>query len=148
MGQAGAVRRVRRAAPQRFLLRPHRGAGGGEVVEFELEQRATAIVAPYLYAHSPDDPAFTASLQLLLATRRQMSRNAVNLPLIAVFCGGWKQFAREDAWGKGVDRFLANALDVQPQSLAMCLTPVGAASDGYAKTARIFLPDVGSMQAA
>ena len=110
-----------------------------EVVEFELEQRATAIVAPYLYAHSPDDPAFTASLQLLLATRRQMSRNAVNLPLIAVFCGGWKQFAREDAWGKGVDRFLANALDVQPQSLAMCLTPVGAASDGYAKTARIFL---------
>jgi len=110
-----------------------------EVVEFELEQRATAIVAPYLYAQSPDDPAFTVSLQLLLATRRQMSRNAVNLPLIAVFCGGWRHFAREDAWGKGVDRFLANALDVQPQSLAMCLTPVGDSSDGYAKTARIFL---------
>jgi hypothetical protein len=110
-----------------------------EVVEFELKQRATAIVAPYLYAHSPEDPAFTIALQLLVATRRHMSRNSVNLPLIAVFCGGWKHFAREDAWGKGVDRFLANALDVQPQSLAMCLTPVGAASDGYAKTARIFL---------
>ena len=51
-----------------------------DVVEFELKKRATAIVAPYLYAHSPDDPAFTASLQLLLATRRHMSRNAVNLP--------------------------------------------------------------------
>ena len=110
-----------------------------EVVEFELAQRATAIVAPYLYAHDPEDPFFTISLQLLLATRRQMSRNSINLPLIAVFCGGWQQFAREDAWGTGVDRFLANARDVQPQSLAMCLTPVGAATDGYAKTARIFL---------
>jgi hypothetical protein len=110
-----------------------------EVVEFELAHRATAILAPYLYAHSPEDPAFTTSLQLLLATRRYMSRNDVNLPLIAVFCGGWQHFAREDTWRKGVDRFLANALDVNPQSLAVCLSPVGDASDSYAKTARIFL---------
>ena len=100
-----------------------------EVVEFE----------PYLYADSPDDPAFRISLRLLLATRRHMSRDNINLPLIPVFCGGWQRFAHPDAWTAGVDRFLANALDVGPQSLAMCLTPVGKASDSYAKTARIFL---------
>ncbi len=109
-----------------------------EVVEFELAHRATAILPPYLYADSPDDPAFTVSLRLLLATRSYMSKNGVNLPLIAVFCGGWQRFARPDAWAPGVDRFLANALDVAPQTLAMCLTPVGKASDAYAKTARIF----------
>jgi hypothetical protein len=111
----------------------------GEVVQFELEQRATAILAPYLYAEGPDDPAFTISLRLLLATRRRMTRDSVNLPLIPVFCGGWRRFAHQDAWTGGVDRFLANALDVGPQSLAICLTPVGKPSDSYAKTARIFL---------
>ncbi len=108
------------------------------VVEFEVEHEATAIMAPYLYAADPTDPAFTVSLQLLIAARRYMRRNDVNLPLIAVFCGGWRRFAREDTWSAGVDRFLANAIDVDPQSLAVCLTPVGAADDSYAKVARIF----------
>ncbi len=109
-----------------------------EVVEFELAHGATAILPPYLYASEPSDPAFTTSLRLLIATRRYMRHNDVNLPMIAVFCGGWQRFAREDAWTVGVDRFLANAIDVDPQSLAMCLTPVGAAKDSYAKVARIF----------
>lgn len=108
------------------------------VVEFEVKSKATAIVAPYLYVADPVDPAFTVSLQLLIATRRYMRRNDVNLPLIAVFCGGWQRFARPDTWGTGVDRFLANAIDVDPQSLALCLTPAGAAKDAYAKVARIF----------
>jgi hypothetical protein len=108
------------------------------VVEFQVANRATAIVAPYLYVASPEDPAFTASLRMLLATRSFMRQNDVNLPLIAVFCAGWQKFARPDAMAAGVDRFLANALDVDPQSLAMCLTPVGAASDSYAKVARVF----------
>lgn len=110
-----------------------------EVVQFELEHKATAILPPYLYASSPEDPAFTVSLQLLVATRRCMSRNGVNLPLIAVFCGGYQRFAREDAWISGVDRFVANAADVDPQALAVCLTPVGKADDSYAKVARVFL---------
>ncbi len=109
-----------------------------DAVEFQVEHKATAILAPYLYAAEPSDPAFTVSLQLLLATRRYMRRHDVNLPLIAVFCGGWQRFAREDAWGAGIDRFLANAIDVDPQSLAMCLTPAGAANDSYAKVERIF----------
>ncbi len=109
-----------------------------DVVEFEVAHGATAIVPAYLYASGPSDPAFTTSLQLLIATRRYMRRNDVNLPLIAVFCGGWQRFARDDAWSTGVDRFLANAIDVAPQSLAMCLTPAGAAKDSYAKVERIF----------
>lgn len=113
-------------------------AVAAETVEFEVDRKATAIVAPYLYAANPQDPAFTISLRMLLATRNYMRRNDVNLPLIAVFCGGWQRFAREDAWGAGVDRFLANALDVDPSHLAVCLTPVGAATDSYAKVARVF----------
>lgn len=109
-----------------------------DVVEFEVEHKATGIVAPYLYAADPGDPAFTTSLQLLIATRRYMRRNDVNLPLIAVFCGSWQRFAHKDRWGAGVDRFLANALDVDPQSLAMCLTPAGKDTDSYAKVQRIF----------
>lgn len=108
------------------------------VVEFELAHGATAILPPYLYASEPRDPAFTVSLKMLIATRSYMRRNDVNLPLTAVFCGGWQHFAREDAWNGGVDRFLANAIDVEPQSLAVCLTPAGAPKDSYAKVERIF----------
>lgn len=111
----------------------------GEVVEFELKHRATAIIPPYLYADGPDDPAFTISLRLLLATRREMNRTGVNLPLVPMFVGGWQHFARPDAWTTGVDRFVANAVDVGPQSLAVCLTPVGKPTDSYSKTARVFL---------
>lgn len=67
-----------------------------------------------MYAADPGDPAFTTSLQLLIATRRYTRHNDVNLPLIAVFCGSWQRFAHKDRWGPGVDRFLANAIDVDP----------------------------------
>lgn len=110
-----------------------------DVVEYELDKGATAILPPYFYASDPSDEAFTATLQLLIATRRYMRRNDVNLPLIAIFCGGWQRFARQDSWTVGVDRFLANALDVDPQCLAVCLTPAGAPTDSYSKVARIFM---------
>lgn len=108
------------------------------VVAFQVEHRATAIISPYLYAATPEDPAFTSSLQLMIATRRFMRKNDVNLPFVAIFCGGWQRFARQDTWASGVDRFLANAIDVQPEAIAMCLSPAGAATDSYAKVARIF----------
>jgi hypothetical protein len=107
-------------------------------VVFQVERGATAVIPPYLYAADPDDPALTVSLRLMIATRRFMRKNDVNLPLVPVFCGGWQRFARQDTWTIGVDRFLANALDVEPESIALCLTPLGADTDSYSKVARVF----------
>ena len=75
----------------------------------------------------------------MAATARYMRRNGVNLPLMPVFCGQHRAFASEAAWEHGIDRFTAAAADLGPQAVALCLTPVGDATDSYAKVLRYFL---------
>lgn len=72
-------------------------------------------------------------------TARSMRRNGVNLPLMPIFCGTHRAFAAESGWKDGIDRFTAAAADLGPQAVALCLTPVGDATDSYAKVLRYFL---------
>ena len=72
-------------------------------------------------------------------TARYMRRNGVNLPLMPIFCGTHRAFAAESGWKDGIDRFTAAAADLGPQAVALCLTPVGDATDSYAKVLRYFL---------
>ena len=110
-----------------------------EVVTFEIEMGATAIIPPYLYAASPNDPHFEIGLDMLRATSRYMARNGIALPVIPVFCARLQSFGPEKAWREGVDRFASVAVDLGPEAIAVCLSPAGALNkDSYNKVFRLF----------
>lgn len=108
-------------------------------VDLQVELGASTIVPPYLYASGPGDPAFEVSLQLIGATARYARANHINLPLTIVFCGQRKAFASESTWHAGIDRFARAALEVGPQSVALCLSPLGTGHESLSVVLSSFL---------
>lgn len=104
-----------------------------EAVQHQLEMGATRIIAPYLYAAEPDDPAFAVSLRLLEATSRYVQRERLNLPLVAIFCAQSQSFSRQPALAGGIGRFTRVAAEAGFSTIGLCLSPLGAHSDSYAK---------------
>jgi hypothetical protein len=109
-----------------------------EVVEFEVEHGATAIVPPYPYVSGPDDPWFPIALSLLQLTRRRIDALGVALPIIPILCGQLMKFGADRAWGDGLDRFAAIAREMGAHALAVCLSPAGSGKDSYHKVWRLF----------
>lgn len=110
-----------------------------DIVDFEIEQGATAIIPAYTYASSPADPFFDVALDLLRATSRYMSRNGIALPLIPIFCARLQSFGPEKSWREGIDRFAGAALDLGPEAIGVCLSPAGSlGKDSYNKVFRLF----------
>ena len=109
-----------------------------EVVSFQIEQGATAIIPPYPYAQSPNDAFFDLSLEMLRCTARYMRHNGVSLPVVPILCAQLKGFANERRWRYGIERFMNTALDLGPQAVGLCLSPTGSGSDSYAKVLRLF----------
>jgi hypothetical protein len=109
------------------------------VVDFQLEQGATAIIPPYLYVSSPTDPWFDVALNMLRSTSRYMRREGIALPIVPVLCAQLKGFGFERSWPEGIDRFAAAALDLGPEAIAVCFSPAGAVrTDSYHKLLRLF----------
>jgi hypothetical protein len=109
-----------------------------EVVSFQVEQGATAIIPPYPYVLSPADPFFELALDFLRATARYMAREGLALPLVPVLCAQLKGFGSERAWGDGIDKFASAALDLGPEAIGICLSPAGTGNDSYNKVLRLF----------
>jgi hypothetical protein len=109
-----------------------------EVVSFQIEQGATAIIPPYPYVLSPVDPFFDLALDFLRATARHMARDGLALPLVPVLCAQLKGFGSERAWRDGIDKFASAAVDLGPEALGICLSPAGAGNDSYNKVLRLF----------
>jgi hypothetical protein len=109
-----------------------------EVVSYQAERGATAIIPPYLYVSSPADPFFDIALDFLRATARNMSKAGLALPVMPVFCAQLKGLGAEKTWTEGIDRFTKTALDLGPEALAVCLSPAGGAGDSYSKVLRLF----------
>jgi hypothetical protein len=107
------------------------------VVDFEVEQGATLVIPPYLYARTLDDPWFERSLELLEATRRRMERINLRLPLFALLIVGHQGFASSASWNAGIDRFARKARDVGACALGIGLSPTKP-TDGYAKVLATF----------
>lgn len=107
------------------------------VVDFQIEQGATQLVPPYLYARSPGDQSFLRSLELLESTRRRIDRLGVQLPILAILMAGHQSFAPPATWGQGIDRFARRAKDVGAGAVGLCLSPV-TPRDGYAKVLATF----------
>ena len=108
------------------------------VVDFQLEAGATAVLPPYLYALSPDDPWFAISLDLVTRTALYMRRTGIHLPITPLLCAQLQGFGAEKTWPAGIDRFAEVALEVDPAAIAVCLSPAGSALDGYHKLVRLF----------
>lgn len=110
----------------------------GEVVGFQVERGATAIVPPYLYVQSPRDPFFDIALEFLRATGRYMAKEKLALPVVPVFCAQLLGLGAEKSWAEGIDRFVKAALELGPEAIAICLSPTGNSNDSYSKVLRLF----------
>ena len=108
------------------------------VVDYEVEAGATIVIPPYLYSSGPDDPWFPIALDLVRRTALYMRHSGIRLPMTPVICGQLQGFGQEKSWLAGLDAFAQAALESEVSELAVCLSPVGAASDGYNKVLRLF----------
>jgi hypothetical protein len=110
-----------------------------EAVEFQVEHGATAIMPPYFYSDHPDSPAFAASILAIGRTARRMRAEGVSLPVFPLLCAQLQSFARRPGWEGAVDRFASAAVDVGPQSIGLCLSPVGDGNESYGKLLDVFV---------
>jgi len=108
------------------------------VIEFELDQGATVIIPPYFYASSPADPWFHLTVRSIQRTVGYLQEARIQLPLSPVLCAQLQSFSAQTAWDVGLDRFAAAVLDAGASSMAICLSPAGAGTDGYGKVMRLF----------
>lgn len=109
-----------------------------QVVQFQMEQGATRIIAPYLYASEPGDPAFAMSIRLLASTAHYVRDNDVPLPVVAILCGQLRQFASAQALDLGAGRFVDAAEAHDLHTVGLCFSPVGAPGDSYSKLVGLF----------
>lgn len=108
------------------------------VIDYQVEQGATAIIPPYLYATSPEDPFFGIGLDFLRASGRYMAKAGLALPVLPVICAQLKGLGSERSWAAGIDRIVSAALEIGPEAIAVCLSPVGSGDDSYSKVLRLF----------
>jgi hypothetical protein len=109
-----------------------------QVVQFQVEHGATQIIAPYLYATEPQDPAFAMSIHLLAATTHYVRDNDVPLPVVAILCAQLRQFATTKSLDIGVGRFVDAAEAHDARMVGLCFSPVGAPGDSYSKLVGLF----------
>lgn len=94
-----------------------------QVVGFQVEHGATAIIPPYPYVTSSTEPFFDLALDFLRVTARYMRQSGLALPVLPVLCAQLKGFGPEKTWKVGIDRFANAALDLGPEAIAVCMSP-------------------------
>jgi hypothetical protein len=110
----------------------------GEVVTFQLEQGATAVIPPYPYVSATDDPWFAVAVGWIEATRAYLDRNGIALPILPVLCGQLRSLSTEGSWVSGLDDFARAASGAGAEAIGLCLSPVGDGFDSYDKLMRLF----------
>lgn len=108
-----------------------------QAAEFQVANGATAVIPPYPYVAGPDDPWFEWALDMIRLTARWLRHEGIALPLAPILCARLQSFAPARSWRRGLDRFARTALDVGPQFLGLCLSPV-MADDSYRKLLGLF----------
>jgi len=107
------------------------------VMDFQVAHGATQLIAPYLYARSPQEELFTRTLELLEATRRRMDRVGLHLPLMAVLMVAHRGFAAPSTWSEGIDRFARRARELGVAATAIGFSPI-TPRDAYGKLLATF----------
>jgi hypothetical protein len=108
------------------------------VIQFQIDQRASAIIPPYFHSQNVNDPWFEATLVAIFETNRAMERMRVGLPLIPVLSARLDRFGKDKTWGDGLDRFADTAQLHGARAVATQLGPVGKPDDGYARVFDLF----------
>jgi hypothetical protein len=108
------------------------------VIDFEIEQGATAIIPPYPYVVGLDDPWLSVALDWIRLTRERLDAIGVALPIIPIFCGQLMRFGSDRAWGGGLDLFVTVSAEARVDAMALCLSPSGNGRDSYHKVWRLF----------
>jgi len=109
-----------------------------QVVQFQIDQRATMIVPPYFHAASVEDPWFEATLSAMFETHRAMERMSIRLPLLPVLSARLDRFGKDKTWGDGLDRFVESAELYGARTIATQLGPAGQPNDHYARVLDLF----------
>lgn len=131
--------RAEEATPADFASHANRDAFIEDVVAFQVEHRASAVVAPYPFATESGDRWFELGLDWIMRTADVMDRNGIRVPLVAVFCGGLMKFGNDAAWDDGLRRFVRVAVEADVQHIAVCLSPAGNGKDSYRKLMRLLV---------
>jgi hypothetical protein len=109
-----------------------------QVVEFEVEHGASAIVPPYLYSSSPQDPRFELNLAMIRTTATYLQDHRIPLPTVPILAAQLHRFSPPEAWGDGIDRFKQLATEIDSEVIALCMSPVGDSRDSYNKLLSMF----------
>lgn len=110
-----------------------------EVVEFQVNNGATAVIPPYFYADKPDSPEFNASIAAIGRTARRLRADGIALPIMPLLSIQLRGFLHGLGWQTALDRFTAAAVDVGPQTIAVQFSPVGDGSESYGKILNLIL---------
>lgn len=95
------------------------------VIEYQVTNGATALVAPYVHIARADDGWLAAQIELWKATRAVIDRHGFRLPVIAVVAVGWRLLDRV-AWPLAL-RPLGTALrELGPTEVALAASNVDA----------------------
>jgi hypothetical protein len=76
---------------------------------------------------------------MIAATAKYLRQNTITLPLFVVLCVQRRSFARSSTWHVGIDRFARAALDVGPQSLGLCVSPLGGGGEALSTVLSTFV---------
>lgn len=109
-----------------------------QVVGFQMDLGATAIIPPYAYASGPSDPWFAINLQFIGETADQMARSHISLRLAPILAGQLQHFGQPARWAEGVGLFARRACATDPLFVGLCMSPAGAPNESYGKVHRLF----------
>lgn len=101
------------------LARPARAASlTAQVIEYQLEHDATAIVPPYVHIDRPDQPWLATQQALWSATRDYLDNNALRLPVLPVVAAGWRMLSAA-TWPSGLETLLPALRELSPEAVAL-----------------------------
>lgn len=91
-------------------------------IRFQLDHGASALVAPYLFAKSADDPAWRAQLNMNKRLAAYLAQEGITVPVIPVLAGALRTFGPTATWTRGVDAFLSSLAGMNVRTLGLALS--------------------------
>lgn len=108
-----------------------------EVVTFQLEQKATMVIPPYFFSSRPGDEWWHRSAAGLRLTARLLDREHIDLPIAPVVCVQLQHLFADDA-AEDLASYGEILKELQPEFIALCVSPVGSGDEGVSKMTSLF----------
>lgn len=96
-----------------------------DVIDYQVEQGATAIVLPYVHIEKTDGGWVQVQRALWKASTTHLSEKRLALPVIAVVALGWRLLDRSN-WPQGLGQLMGALRHVAPAEVALAASKVDA----------------------